>query len=112
MKKLVLALIILGSVSTYAKDNLVIDKQVTGINKEIIEERKLGDTKIELKEAEVSGKDLKVSNRKIKNNEESLEIKNSDDNLKKELATDVKKESSLWKYIVGALGIVAIAVAL
>lgn len=112
MKKWILIGMILGSVSICAQENLKIDKQVTGVNKETIEERELSDAKIDLRKAEVSGKEIKVSNKKIKNSEENLEINNSQDNLKKELASDVEKESSIWKYILGALGIVAIAVAL
>ena len=112
MKKLIFAFMILGSVTLFAEEKLILDKQVTGINKESIEKREVKEKRIDLKEAKVDGKDIRVSNKKIKNSEENLEIVNSNDNIKKELATDVKKDSSIWKYIIGALGVAAIAISL
>ena len=93
MKKLVLCLMILGSLSAFSAESVVIDKEVTGVNKETIETREVAD-------------------KKIKEGQESLEVKNSDDEIKKELASDVSKESSIWKYVLGVLGVIAIAVAL
>lgn len=41
MKKLVLGILITGSLMSFAAENVVIDKEVTGINKETIEKEKL-----------------------------------------------------------------------
>lgn len=112
MKKIFISLMILGSISIYAAENVVIDKQVTGINKETIETRDVADKKIELEQKEVDAAEMKTSSKKIKDGQESLEVKDSDNEIKKELAGDVEKEKSIWKYVLGVLGIVAIAVAL
>ncbi len=112
MKKLVLGLMILSSLSAFSAENVVIDKEVTGINKETIETREVADKKINLDQKEVNASEMRTSSKKIKDNKESLEVKNSDDEIKKELAEDVSKDSSIWKYVLGVLGVVAIAVAL
>lgn len=112
MKKLILAFMILGSISILGAENVVIDKQVTGINKETIETREVADKKTELEQKEIDASELRTSSRKIKEGQETLEVKNNDDELKKELAGDVEKESSIWKYILGILGVAAIAIAL
>ena len=112
MKKLVLSLMILGSLSIFGAENVVIDKQVTGINKETIETREVAGKKIELEQKEVDANDMRTSSVKIKEGQESLEVKNSNDELKKELAGNVEKEGSIWKYILGVLGVAAIAIAL
>lgn len=112
MKKLVLSLMILGSLSIFGAENVVIDKQVTGINKETIETREVAGKKIELEQKEVDASDMRTSSVKIKEGQESLEVKNSNDELKKELAGDVEKGGSVWKYILGVLGVAAIAIAL
>lgn len=112
MKKLVLSLMILGSLSVFAAENVVIDKEITGINKETIETREVAGKKINLEQKEIDASEMKTSSKKIKDNQENLEVKNSDDDIKKELAEDVSKDKSIWKYILGVIGIVAIAVAL
>lgn len=112
MKKLVLCLMILGSLSAFSAESVVIDKEVTGVNKETIETREVADKKINLDQKEVDASEIKISSKKIKEGQESLEVKNSDDEIKKELASDVSKESSIWKYVLGVLGVIAIAVAL
>ena len=48
MKKLVLCLMILGSLSAFSAESVVIDKEVTGVNKETIETREVADKKINL----------------------------------------------------------------
>ena len=112
MKKLVLGLMILSSLSVFSADNVVIDKEVTGINKETIETREVADKKIVLEQKEVTASEMRTSSKKIKEGQENLEVKNSDEEIKKELAQDVSKDSSLWKYVLGVLGVIAIAVAL
>lgn len=112
MKKLVLSLMLLGSLSAFAAEDVVIDKQVTGVNKETIETREVADKKINLDQKEVDASEMRTSSRKIKDGQENLEVKNSDDEIKKQLAEDVSKDSSIWKYVLGVLGVVAIAVAL
>lgn len=112
MKKLVLGLMILSSLTMFAGENVVIDKEVTGVNKETIETREVANKKINLEQKEVNASEMKTSSKKIKEGQENLEVKNSDDEIKKELASDVSKESSLWKYVLGVLGVIAVAVAL
>ena len=112
MKKLVLGFMILSSLSVFSAENVVIDKEVTGINKETIETREVADKKIDLEQKEVNASKMRTSSKKIKEGQENLEVKNSDDEIKKELAQDVSKDSSLWKYVLGVLGVIAIAVAL
>lgn len=112
MKKAVLYLMILGSISMYAADNVVIDKEVTGINKETIETREVAGKKINLDQKEIDASEMRTSSRKIKDGQESLEVKDSDSEIKKELAEDVSKDKSIWKYVLGVLGVIAVAVAL
>lgn len=112
MKKAVLYLMILGSISMYAADNVVIDKEVTGINKETIETREVAGKKINLDQKEIDASEMRTSSRKIKDGQESLEVKDSDSEIKKELSEDVSKDRSIWKYVLGVLGVIAVAVAL
>ncbi|WP_300394007.1 hypothetical protein [Fusobacterium sp.] len=112
MKKLVLGLMLLSSLTMFAGENVVIDKEVTGVNKETIETREVANKKINLEQKEVNASEMKTSSNKIKEGQESLEVKNSDDEIKKELASDVSKESSIWKYVLGVIGVIAVAVAL
>ena len=112
MKKTAVFFMILGSLSVYAAENVVIDKEVTGINKETIETREVAGKKINLEQEEIDASEIRTSSKKIKDSQENLEVKNSDDELRKELAGDVEKDSSIWKYILGILGVVAVAIAL
>ena len=64
MKKLVLGLMILSSLSVFSADNVVIDKEVTGINKETIETREVADKKIDLEQKEVNASEMRTSRKK------------------------------------------------
>ena len=66
MKKLVLGLMILSSLSVFSADNVVIDKEVTGINKETIETREVADKKIDLEQKEVTASEMRTSSKKIR----------------------------------------------
>lgn len=112
MKKFLSIMMIIGSISIFAGDNVVIDKEVTGINKETLETREVKEKKIDLEQKEVDAEELKASSTKIKDNKESLNSENTNEDIKKELSSNVSKESSLWKYIVGALVVVGAAFAL
>lgn len=112
MKKIILIAMILGSINLFGEEKLLIDKKVTGVNKETIEQREIETRKINLREAQIEGENIEISNNEIKNGKENIEIISDDDSIRKELATEVKKDNSFWKYIIGALGIVILGVAL
>lgn len=112
MKKLVLGILITGSLMSFAAENVVIDKEVTGINKETIEKREVINKEVSFEQKEVNASEVRTSSEKLKNTQENLNVKNSDDSLKKELASDMSTGNSFWKYILGVVGIVAIAIAL
>lgn len=111
MKKIIIGMMMVSSLSLMASENVKIDKQVTGVNKETIEVREIEQSNIKLKKENIEGSKLKVSDENIKNSKETV-ILRQDNSLDKELSGEVEKESSFLKVLLGILGVAAIAVAL
>lgn len=118
MKKTVLLLMLAMSLGVYSAENevvqqsnVLIDKEVTGVNKDNLEVREIKEEGLELEQEKVDATRLNVSNKKLKEEKEANLLR-EDKKLKKELSQDVEKESSIWKIILGILAVAGIAVAL
>lgn len=118
MKKTVLLLMLAMSLGIYSAENevapqsnVLIDKEVTGVNKDTLEVREIKEESLELEQEKVDATRLNVSNKKLKEEKESNLLR-EDEKLKKELSQDVEKESSIWKILLGILVVAGVAVAL
>ncbi|MFK4784726.1 hypothetical protein [Fusobacterium sp. MFO224] len=110
MKKMLVIMMLSCSAGLFAADNVILDKQVTGINKETIETREIKDSGVKLEKENVEGMRAKISDKNMKN--EKQEVLGEDSDLQKELSGEVEKDSSFMKILLGVLGIVAVGVAL
>lgn len=110
MKKMLVIMMLSSSLGIFAAENVVLDKQVTGVNKETIEKREIKNSGIKLEKENIEGKRAKISNKNIKNSKEG--VLGKDKELEKELSQEVKKDSSFMKIILGIVGIVVIGTAL
>lgn len=118
MKKTILLLMLAMSIGIYSaetqvapQNNVLIDKEVTGVNKDTLEIRDIKEENLELEQEKIDATRLNVSNKKLKEEKESNLLR-EDEKLKKELSGNVEKESSPWKIILGILAVAGIAVAL
>lgn len=111
MKKMTLMLLLAGSILSYANtaDSVVIDKQVTGINKESLESREITNGTQEIK-GNVNIRSVNVSTEQVKNQKQKINLQDNKE-LEDELSQGMEK-SNLWKWIMGALTVVGVAIIL
>lgn len=112
MKKMTAMLLLAGSMLAYANtaDPVVIDKQITGVNKESLENREIKSGTQEIK-GNVSVKSVDVSTEQVKNQKQKINLQNNKD-LEDELSQGMDKKSNIWKWIMGALTVVGVAIIL
>ncbi|WP_163468743.1 hypothetical protein [Fusobacterium sp. IOR10] len=110
MKKMLVIMMLSCSAGLFAAENVVLDKEVTGINKETIETREIKDSGVKLETENVEGMRAKISDKNIKNEKQG--VLNKDSDLQNELSGEVKKDTSFLKILLGVVGIVAIGIAL
>lgn len=112
MKKLMTVLLMAGSMMTFANtsQSVVIDKEVTGINKESLENRTIKVQNQGIKDT-VKVTDADISTEQVKNQKQKINVQNNKE-LEDELSEGVEKKSSLWKWIVGALTVVGAVIIL
>ncbi|NME35024.1 MULTISPECIES: hypothetical protein [Fusobacterium] len=117
MKKLAILLMLSMSLGVYSAEqkapvnNVSIDKEVTGINRDTLELRDIKEEKLELEQEKVDATRLNVSTKELKEENEDTLLRENE-KLKQEISQDVEKESSPLKYILGILAVIGIAVAL
>ncbi len=113
MKKtlLILSLISLMGITTLGADNVSIDKEVTGINKETLEVRNIEGQEATLEQEQVNANVIKIYNDQLKQESNEMVLRENNE-LKDELSQEVENDSKAMKYLIGALVIIGVAVAL
>lgn len=113
MKKLVISLFLLGAIVVSAEDNMTaIDKEVTGVNKEQLEMKEIETKEMLLKGQKIDSGSVELSGENLKNQQQKIKVvQNEKSALEDELSQGVEKKSFL-KYIMGALGVVVLIIAL
>lgn len=88
------------------------DKEVQGVNKEQLETREISNENVNLKNQQVESGAIQVTNDNYQNQTQKIKVVQGEKSaLEDELSQGVE-EKSLWKYILGGLGVVALIIAL
>ena len=110
MKKLVIMGLMILSVGVFANEDVVIDKQVTGINKEQLESYpKESNVQLEKKVIKIDDKNITAD--KYKDQKQVIQINETNDSLNKSL-TETDSGTPIWKYIIGVVALVTLGIAL
>ncbi|MGL5053810.1 MAG: hypothetical protein ACRC5W_09525 [Cetobacterium sp.] len=110
MKKLVITGLMILSLGIFANENVIIDKQVTGVNKEQLESYpKENNLKLEKKVIKIE--DTNISADKFKDQKQVIQLDESNDSMNKSL-TETEKKTPIWKYIIGVVALVTLGIAL
>ncbi|MGL5053093.1 MAG: hypothetical protein ACRC5W_05820 [Cetobacterium sp.] len=110
MKKLVITGLMVLSLGIFANENVIIDKQVTGVNKEQLESYpKENNLKLEKKVIKIE--DTNISADKFKDQKQVIQLDESNDSMNKSL-TETEKKTPIWKYIIGVVALVTLGIAL
>lgn len=110
MKKILVVLFTSLSIGILAvEQNVVIDKEITGINKEQLEVYPK-DNSVVLESKTEKLTDRNITKDKYKNQKKIISLKDTNSDMNKSLTeTD---DSNLWKYLLGAAALITIGVAL
>lgn len=113
MKKLMAALFLLSTLAVCAEDSITaIDKEVTGVNKEQLERKEIETKEMLLKNQKIDTGSVELSSENMKEQQQKIKVvQNEKAALEDELSQGVEKKSFL-KYIIGAVGVVALIIAL
>lgn len=113
MKKLMAALFLLSTLAVCAEDSVTaIDKEVTGVNKEQLERKEIETKEMLLKNQKIDTGSVELSSENMKEQQQKIKVvQNEKAALEDELSQGVEKKSFL-KYIIGAVGVVALIIAL
>ena len=110
MKKLVVMSLMILSVGVFANEDVVIDKQVTGVNKEQLESYpKESNVQLEKKVIKIDDKNITAD--KYKDQKQVIQINETNDSLNKSL-TETDSGTPIWKYIIGVVALVTLGIAL
>lgn len=110
MKKIIAGIFVVLSLTVVAEEEFVIGKEVTGVNKETLEAGQYKNANVNLQKKEVVVKASEISSENLKNQKQVIKISQEQDELKQSLQNTEK--SSLWKYILGAVALVVLGVAI
>lgn len=113
MKKLVVSLFLLSALVVSAEDSMTaIDKEVTGVNKEQLEMKEIETKEMLLKGQKIDSGSVELSGENLKNQQQKIKVvQNEKSALEDELSQGVEKKSFL-KYVIGALGVAVLIIAL
>lgn len=110
MKKLVVTSLMILSLGIFANEDVVIDKQVTGVNKEQLENYpKESNVQLEKKVIKIDDKNITAD--KFKDQKQVIQINETNDSMNKSL-TETDSGTSIWKYIIGVVALVTLGIAL
>jgi len=110
MKKLVITGLMVLSLGVFANEDVVIDKQVTGINKEQLESYpKESNVQLEKKVIKIDDKNITAD--KFKDQKQVIQINETNDSLNKSL-TETDSATPIWKYVIGVIALVTLGIAL
>ncbi|MBC2856630.1 MAG: hypothetical protein RR191_00315 [Cetobacterium sp.] len=110
MKKIVLGVFLVASLVSVANEEFIIDKEVTGVNKERLEQGNYKESNIILQKSDVVAKPNQISNQNLKNQKQVIKVAQDKDELQGSLQHEEKKP--IWKYIIGVVAVIALGVAL
>lgn len=110
MKKLIITGMTVVSLGVFASENVIIDKEVTGVNKEQLENYK-GDNNILINKNVESVNDDNIKSNNYQRQKQIIRLENVDDSVNESLMNK-KDNSSIWKYIIGAIALVTLGIAL
>lgn len=113
MKKLVASLFLLSTMVVCAEESVTaIDKQVTGVNKEQLERKEIETKEMLLKNQNINTGSVELSSENLKEQQQKIKVVQSEKSaLEDELSQGVEEKSFL-KYIIGAVGVIALIIAL
>lgn len=113
MKKLSAMLFLLSTMYVMGADEGItaIDKEVQGVNKEQLEIREIPTEDVILKGQKVESGAIEVTNDNYQNQTQKIKVVQEKSALEDELSQGVE-EKSIWKYVLGGLGVVALIIAL
>lgn len=113
MKKLIASLFLLSTMVVYAEESITaIDKQVTGVNKEQLERKEIETKEMLLKNQNINTGSVELSSENLKEQQQKIKVVQSEKSaLEDELSQGVEEKSFL-KYIIGAVGVIALIIAL
>lgn len=110
MKKLVVTSLMILSFGIFANEDVVIDKQVTGVNKEQLENYpKESNVQLEKKVIKIDDKNITAD--KFKDQKQVIQINETNDSMNKSL-TETDSGTPIWKYIIGVVALVTLGIAL
>lgn len=113
MKKLIASLFLLSTMVVCAAESVTaIDKQVTGVNKEQLERKEIETKEMLLKNQNINTGSVELSSENLKEQQQKIKVVQSEKSaLEDELSQGVEEKSFL-KYIIGAVGVIALIIAL
>lgn len=89
-----------------------IDKEVTGVNKEQLERKEIETKEMLLKNQNINTGSVELSSENLKEQQQKIKVvQNEKSALEDELSQGVEEKSFL-KYIIGAVGVIALIIAL
>lgn len=110
MKKLVITGLMILSLGVFANEDVVIDKQVTGVNKEQLESYPK-ESNVQLEKKIIKIEDTNINADKFKDQKQVIQLNESNDSLNKSL-TETESKTPIWKYIIGIVALVGLGIAL
>ncbi|MGL5356756.1 MAG: hypothetical protein ACRC0F_02985 [Cetobacterium sp.] len=110
MKKLVMTGLIILSLGSFANENVIIDKQVTGVNKEQLESYSK-ENNLQLEKKNIKIEDKNISADKFKDQKQFIQLDETNDSTNKSLL-DTETKTPIWRYIIGAVALITLGIAL
>ncbi len=110
MKKLVIMSLMILSVGAFANEDVIIDKQVTGVNKEQLESYPK-ENNVQLEKKAIVIEDQNITADKYKDQKQVIQINETNDSMNKSL-TETDSGTPIWKYIIGVVALVTLGIAL
>lgn len=112
MKKLLTVLFLSSSICMLGADDITLDKEVQGVNKEQFEIRELPTEEVILDNQKIDSGAIKITNDNYQNQNQKIKVVQGEKSaLENEISQGVEEKSYL-KYILGGLGVVALIIAL
>ncbi|MGL4642347.1 MAG: hypothetical protein ACRCVB_04615 [Cetobacterium sp.] len=110
MKKLVITGLMILSLGVFANEDVIIDKQVTGVNKEQLENYPK-ESNVQLEKKVIKIEDTNINADKFKDQKQVIQLNENNDSLNKSL-TETETKTPIWKYIIGVVALVTLGIAL
>jgi|GEM_PF-575090 len=113
-KRFIMMLMFMVSMIAMANETVEIEKEVTGVDRQTLEQADEVENVNILQDGELKDVDVRIKSNDLKTQNETLtvEAEKTDDGLEKELSKGMSEDKSWLKYILGGLlllvGIVAI----